>query len=122
MVFQELIPKACELRVAWVAGEAFAGALDASGTSRGQTDWRKAAPGECEWQSAELPSEVSRGLRALMSELGLVYGAVDLIRTPAGEYVFLEVNPGGEWGMLERDLGLPISEAIAEELLKSGSQ
>src|SRR6185503_17801695 len=35
MVFQELIPKACELRVAYVAGETFAGALDASGTSRG---------------------------------------------------------------------------------------
>ncbi|HEX8150632.1 MAG TPA: MvdC family ATP-grasp ribosomal peptide maturase [Pyrinomonadaceae bacterium] len=117
MVFQELIPKERELRVAWVAGEAFAGALDASGTSRGQTDWRRAAPGECQWQAAELPAEISSGLRAMMSELGLVYGAVDLIRTPAGEHVFLEVNPGGEWGMLERDLGLPISEAIAEELL-----
>ena len=42
MVFQELIPKACELRVAWVAGKVFAGALDASGTSRGHTDWRRA--------------------------------------------------------------------------------
>ena len=52
-----------------------------------------------------------------MSELGLVFGAVDLIRTPSGEHVFLEVNPSGEWGMLERDLGLPISEAIAEALL-----
>src|SRR5215207_9687757 len=60
MVFQELIPKERELRVAWVAGKAFAGALDASGTSRGQTDWRRAAPGECEWQAAELPAEISR--------------------------------------------------------------
>ncbi|HJQ33737.1 MAG TPA: MvdC family ATP-grasp ribosomal peptide maturase [Pyrinomonadaceae bacterium] len=117
MVFQELIPKARELRVAWVAGEAFAGALDASGTSRGQTDWRRAAPGECRWQKTELPAEVIRGLHALMSELGLVFGAVDLIYTPAGEHVFLEVNPGGEWGMLERDLGLPISETIARALL-----
>lgn len=117
VVFQELIPKERELRVAWVAGEAFAGALDASGTSRGQTDWRRAAPDECRWQRAELPAEVARGLKALMSALGLVFGAVDLIRTPSGEYVFLEVNPGGEWGMLERDLGLPISGAIARALL-----
>jgi MvdC family ATP-grasp ribosomal peptide maturase len=117
MVFQELIPKASELRVAWVAGEAFAGALDASGTSRGQTDWRRAAPGDCHWQRAELPPEVARGLQSLMSELGLVFGAIDLIRTPSGEHVFLEVNPGGEWGMLERDLGLPISDAIARALL-----
>ena len=119
MVFQELIPKAFELRVAYVAGETFAGALDASGTSRGQTDWRRVAPEECRWQKAELPSEVASGLQVLMSELGLVFGAVDSICTPAGEYVFLEVNPGGEWGMLERELGLPISEAIAEALLNT---
>ncbi|HEX6046459.1 MAG TPA: MvdC family ATP-grasp ribosomal peptide maturase [Pyrinomonadaceae bacterium] len=118
MVFQELIPKACELRVAWVAGHAFAGALDASGTSRGHTDWRRAAPEECRWQKAELPNEVTTGLQALMSELGLLFGAADLICTPSGEYVFLEVNSGGEWGMLEHDLGLPIAEAIAEALLE----
>ena len=117
MVFQELIPKEFELRVAWVDGEIFAGALDASGTSRGHTDWRRAAPEECSWRKAQLPTEVASGLHGLMSELGLVFGAVDLICTPSGEYVFLEVNPGGEWGMLERDLGLPISEAIAEALL-----
>ena len=118
MVFQELIPKAYELRVACVAGEAFAGALDATGTSRGHTDWRRASPEECRWQKAQLPSEVTSSLQALMLELGLVFGAIDLICTPSGEYVFLEVNPGGEWGMLERDLGLPISEAIAKALLE----
>jgi MvdC family ATP-grasp ribosomal peptide maturase len=117
MVFQELIPKACELRVAWVAGQIFAGAVDASGTSRGQTDWRRVAAEECRWQVAEVPADVASGLHALMSELGLVFGAVDLICTPTGEYVFLEVNPSGEWGMLERDLGLPISEAIAAALV-----
>ena len=117
MVFQELIPKAYELRVAYVAGEVFAGALDATGTSRGHTDWRRAAPEECRWQVAQLPTEVANSLKTLMTELGLVFGAVDLICTPSGEHVFLEVNPGGEWGMLERDLDLPISEAIARALL-----
>ncbi|HEY0728281.1 MAG TPA: MvdC family ATP-grasp ribosomal peptide maturase [Pyrinomonadaceae bacterium] len=119
MVFQELIPKMYELRVAFVAGEVFAGAIDASGTSRGQVDWRRVAREECRWQKAELPVEVASGLRAMMSELGLVFGAIDLICTPSGEYVFLEVNPGGEWGMLERDLGLPIAEAIAKALLEN---
>lgn len=118
MVFQELIPKAYELRVAFVAGKTFAGALDASGTSRAQTDWRRAAPDECRWEKAQLPQAIATGLQALMAGLGLVFGAVDLICTPAGEFVFLEVNPGGEWGMLERDLALPISEAIAAALLE----
>jgi len=45
-------------------------------------------------------------------------GTIDcLIRRPDGAHVFLEVNPTGEWGMLERDLGLPIADAIAEELI-----
>ncbi|HET8782655.1 MAG TPA: hypothetical protein VFM63_09565, partial [Pyrinomonadaceae bacterium] len=119
MVFQELIPKAFELRVACVARKTFAGALDATGTSRGHTDWRRAAPDECRWQKEELPAEVVSSLQTLMSELGLVFGAVDLICTPAGEHVFLEVNPSGEWGMLERDLGLPISDAIADALTEN---
>jgi len=118
MVFQEFIPKAYELRVAYVAGEVFAASIDVSGTARGHTDWRRVAPEDCRWQRAQLPAEVVTGLQALMTELGLVFGAVDLICTPAGDHVFLEVNPGGEWGMLERDLGLPISEAIAAALLE----
>ena len=37
-----------------------------------------------------------------MEALGLRFGAIDFIRTPEGEHVFLEVNPSGEWGMLEK--------------------
>ncbi|HEX8475270.1 MAG TPA: MvdC family ATP-grasp ribosomal peptide maturase [Pyrinomonadaceae bacterium] len=121
VVFQERIDKARELRIAWVDGQHFTGAIDASRSTRGQTDWRLAAPDECSWQRDEIPADVARRLEALMRELGLVYGAVDLIRTPAGEYVFLEVNAGGEWGMLERDLGLAISEALADALLANNS-
>lgn len=118
MVFQERIPKAIELRIAYVDGRCFAGAIEASGSLRGQTDWRLAAPGECPWIPAEIPESVEAGLRALMRKLDIVYGAIDMIKTPDGEYVFLEVNPGGEWGMLERDLSYPISEALADALLK----
>jgi hypothetical protein len=32
-------------------------------------------------------------------------------------HIFLELNPAGEWGWLQRDLGFPIAEAIAETLL-----
>jgi hypothetical protein len=62
-------------------------------------------------------TRVAAGMFDLMEELGLRFGAVDLIRRPDGGHVFLEINPTGEWGMLEKDLGLPISEALAEELL-----
>jgi glutathione synthase/RimK-type ligase-like ATP-grasp enzyme len=117
MVFQERIPKQRELRVAFVGGTCFVGALNSAKSIAGQVDWRRASLEELEWEPDMLPNEVTYRLKALMAELGLVYGAIDLILTPDGEYVFLEVNPTGEWGMLERDLGYPISDAIARTLL-----
>ncbi len=121
MMFQERIEKARELRVAYVGGKVFSGSVDASRSAEGGTDWRLASPDECRWQSAELPDEVTEKLDVLMDRLGLAFGAIDLIVTPEGDHVFLEVNSAGEWGMLERDLGHPISEAIAEALLEGVS-
>lgn len=113
MVFQRYVPKAMELRVAWVDGQAFVGALDGA---RCGVDWRYESTAS--WEPHALPEAVHRRLAALMARLGLRQGAIDLIVTPAGEYVFLEVNPSGEWGMLERELGLPIGEALADALLR----
>jgi glutathione synthase/RimK-type ligase-like ATP-grasp enzyme len=64
----------------------------------------------------ELPDAVQTGLRKLMRTLGLVYGAIDLRLTPNGEYVFLEINPAGQWLFIERATGQAISEAIATKL------
>lgn len=121
MVFQEHVAKAHELRVAVVAapghGRCFAGAIDATRSDDGQVDWRKSAPTQVAWRQGDLPDDVAARLIALVRALGLVYGAVDIIVTPAGGHVFLEVNPAGEWGMLERDAGLPIAAALADALL-----
>ncbi len=117
MVFQERVAKRVELRAIFVAGALFTGAIDATRSAGAQVDWRLAKPGEVSWQRGEVPDEVADKLRAMMRALGLTYGAVDLIVTPEGEHVFLEVNPAGEWGMIERDLGLPIGDAIAGALL-----
>ncbi|WPB74802.1 MvdC family ATP-grasp ribosomal peptide maturase [Archangium violaceum] len=120
MMFQERIDKANELRVAVVGGRCFVGAIDASRSVEGQVDWRRSRPDEVRWQKGELPSEVAERLVRLVAELGLVYGAADFIVTPDGRHVFLEVNPGGEWGMLEKELGLPIAAALADALASAG--
>jgi glutathione synthase/RimK-type ligase-like ATP-grasp enzyme len=54
----------------------------------------------------------------MMNTMGLVFGAIDVIKQKDGQYVFLEVNPQGEWGMLQRDLGYPIGETIANKLVE----
>lgn len=113
MIFQRYVPKAYELRVAWVDGLVFVGALDGK---RCGVDWRYESTAS--WEPHPLPPEIHARLAQLMARLGLRQGALDLIVTPTGEYVFLEVNPHGEWGMLERDLGLPIGAALASALLR----
>jgi len=114
MLFQEEVVKSRELRVAVVRGEPFVGSLDTSRSP--EVDSRKLDPDTIRWESDALPDAVARALVALHEALGLDFGASDLIRTPEGQHVFLEINPCGEWGMLERDLGLPISEALARGL------
>lgn len=121
MVFQEQVDKHHELRVVVVAtagGHCLAGAIDATRSDGGQVDWRKSAPSQVGWRPGTVPDDVAHRLLALVRALDLVYGAVDLIVTPDGRHVFLEVNPGGEWGMLERDAGLPVAAALAEALLE----
>ncbi|WP_434387992.1 MvdC/MvdD family ATP grasp protein [Melittangium boletus] len=116
MVFQERLDKAHALRVAVVGARCFTGALEASRSAAGQVDRRRARHEESPWAHGTLPPAVAGRLVRLVAALGLVYGAADFIVTPEGRCVFLEVNPGGEWGMLERNLELPISEALADAL------
>ncbi len=117
-IFQALIDKHHELRVIVVGRRCFTGAIDAGANPRGAIDWRRTEPGsDVKWLAADVPDDVQAKLLALCDALDLRYAAVDLIVTPEGEHVFLEVNPAGEWGWLERDLELPIADAIAAELL-----
>ena len=55
---------------------------------------------------------------ALVKALGLCFGAIDLVLTPDGRYVFLEINPSGQWEWIESLTGLPISEALCDLFLQ----
>lgn len=116
MIFQENIPKAYELRIAYVDGICFAGKIPAHEDIA--TDWRAGKGAPIAWQQYELPQQETMRLAQMMQRLGLTFGAIDMIRRPDGTYVFLEVNPQGEWGMLQKHLGYPIGETIAQQLIK----
>lgn len=114
MIFQERVDKLRELRVVYVAGRCFVGSLDAVAD-----DWRRPVePRPSPWRIGELPDDVAGRLDAVMRALHLRFGVADVLVARDGSYRFLELNPVGEWGMLERDLDLPIADAIAEELCK----
>ena len=115
MIFQEYIPKAYELRIVYVDGEFFTGQITVDAEK--YTDWRTATGIHMPWKKYTLPVELQYKIGRVMNELGLSFGAIDMIRHTNGEYVFLEVNPQGEWGMLQKHLSYPIGETIAEKLI-----
>lgn len=81
-----------------------------------EVDWRKPEISK-KYSITELPEEIKSKLKNLHKKLNLIYSAIDLIQKPNGEFVFLEINPVGEWVWLESELNLNISELIINELL-----
>ncbi|PZG16492.1 ATP-dependent carboxylate-amine ligase [Micromonospora craterilacus] len=113
-LFQQQIHKDHELRVTAVNGRLFTARIDAH-SDAARVDWRTDYD-SLTYERADLPEPTASQLRALLADLGLVFAAVDIIVTPGGEYVFLEVNSGGQWAWIEHETGLPIAAAIADTL------
>ncbi|WP_414754491.1 MvdD family ATP-grasp ribosomal peptide maturase [Anabaena sp. CCY 9910] len=119
MTFQENIPKALELRTTIVGHHVFTAAVDSQSLQGSTYDWRKEGKNLAKnWQPYSLPEDIEKKLLKLMANFGLKYGAIDIILTPDGRHVFLEVNPVGEFFWMEiYPPYYPISQAIAEILL-----
>src|SRR5215218_9496210 len=116
--FQELLPKSLELRVTVVGHRVMSAALDSKISARAAHDWRRDGVRMLQdWRPYQLPLEIEEKILRLMDYFSLNYGAIDIILTPDGRHVFLELNPSGEFFWLERTPGLPISAAIADLLL-----
>jgi glutathione synthase/RimK-type ligase-like ATP-grasp enzyme len=113
-IFQEYVPAAVDLRVTVIGDRLFPAAIHAQGTDY-PVDFRMSL-GQARTEPAELPAPLVDRLLALMRRLGLVYGAIDMRRTPEGDYVFFEVNTAGEFLFIEERTGQPISQALAEWL------
>lgn len=113
MIFQPYIDKEYELRIVYLDGDFFTGKINNSEN----VDWR-VAQGDYFWSEYHLPENIKANLSSMMKEMGLYIGAIDMIKGEDGNYYFLEVNPQGEWGMLQKELNFPIAERIADNLIK----
>lgn len=113
-IFQRNIAKQYEVRVTVVGDKVFAAAVNSQNETDTKTDWRKL---KLPFYKIELPGDVKDKCVEIVKLLGLEFGAIDLIKDNNGNYVFLEINPNGQWVWIENDTGLEISNAIIENLL-----
>jgi len=113
---QQYVEKRYEYRVMVIGNQVLACRIDSQASPMTKTDWRHYDFDNVEHLRAELPIGVQERLVRFMQAIGLNYGAIDLIETPEGDYVFLEVNPCGQWGWIEHYASLQIPQAVANML------
>jgi hypothetical protein len=118
---QNYVPKACEVRVTCVKEKAFACKIDSQSqeVSKGAIDWRQGYGHGLKHTPIALPSEIEEFCFAFLKKMGTNFGCFDFIVTQNNEYVFLECNPNGQWLWIEKETGLPISDAIAKVLFEA---
>lgn len=116
-LLQEYIEKDHELRVTIFGDKVFACRIDSQSVAAAGTDWRQADPFTIPHRMVELDPTVTTALHRMLAHYNLRFGAFDLIVTPTGETVFLELNPNGQWLWMELITGAPMAEAMADLLL-----
>lgn len=101
-----------------VVGDAvFAATIEVENRHPTEVGWRRVEAARLRYGTYDLPNPIASQCVALLTTLGLQFGALDFLRTSSGELVFLEINPSGQWGWIERAVGHPISRTIANALL-----
>lgn len=117
VIFQEYIEADIDLRVTVIGKKIFAAEVHSQATAY-KVDYRMDMA-SATMGAHKLPAALERKLHAFMDRMGLIYGAIDLRRKPDGEYVFLEINPSGQWLFIEERTKQPITEAFVDYLLEA---
>lgn len=111
-LFQCFVEKTMDVRVFYLDGRCWAAGI----IGPGHTDFRKTS-NQNTVQPIELELEVKDKINALMKALRLKTGSLDFLWTPKGEYVFLEVNPVGQFGFISHPCNYYLEQEIAKWLL-----
>ncbi|MGB0386730.1 MAG: MvdC/MvdD family ATP grasp protein [Ardenticatenaceae bacterium] len=121
VLLQPYIQKKLEIRATVVCEQVFAVELHSQEIPAARHDWRRVDASKLKHVPHRLPSKIARKCIHLVKYLELSFGAIDLILTPDGEYVFLEINPNGQWAWIQQMCPeVRIREAIINLLVSGG--
>lgn len=116
-LFQERIPKFAELRVYVLDDKLFSMAIFSQSDVRTQVDFRNYVEDRpVRTAPYELPERISMLVFAFMRKIGTNSGSIDIILTPSGEFVFLEINTIGQFGMVSQVCNYNFEKKIAHEI------
>ena len=113
-LIQEKIEKIFELRIFYLDGDFFSMAIFSQQNKVTETDFRnydRDKPNR--WVPYELPDDIRSNLNTLMNDLKLNTGSIDMIYSKQKEYIFLEVNPAGQFGMVSKPCNYSLEKKVA---------
>ena len=123
-ILQPYIAKAYELRCVVLGDKIFTAKLNSQDHESTRKDWRAGIPGQGDvaHEVFDLPERVQAALHRLLRSFEINFASIDMIVTPEGEFVFLDLNPNGQWLWLEEQLGLPLVASMADLLMTDYAQ
>jgi ATP-GRASP peptide maturase of grasp-with-spasm system len=118
-LFQEDIKKKFEIRVFFNKGVCNSMAIFSGRNDKTKSDFRNYDMENPNRNvPIKLPKSVEEKIEKLMAKLDLETGSLDYIYTDIGEYIFLEVNPLGQFGMVSIPCNYYLEKKIAQELIE----
>lgn len=116
--FQEYIEKEIEIRVFYFDNSFFAMAIFSQNDEKTKIDFRNY---NIEKQNRcipfNLPKSIIQKLKKFLKKKNISTCSIDLILTPNNEFVFLEINPQGQFGWVSTNCNYHIEKTIAEKLI-----
>ncbi|WP_411679671.1 MvdC/MvdD family ATP grasp protein [Clostridium thailandense] len=116
LFIQNNIHKQFDLRITVIGEYVFAAQIHSQNNRDSEIDWRRGRK-ILEHKNHELPVKIRKMCIELTQKMNLNYSAIDMVLDKDGNYVFLEINPNGQWAWIEKRLGFPLSEKIVDLLI-----
>lgn len=117
VIWQEYIEKHFEVRVTVVGNQIFACKIESQSSEISNIDWRRYDFKNVPHYIIEIPSLIKKQIFEMMSMFSLNFAAFDFIVDKNEEYIFLEINPVGQWLWIEELTGLKITDEICNLLI-----
>lgn len=117
---QKLIIKKGDIRITVIGDEIFAAFIHSQETIESKIDWRKSSKSLIH-SPIDVPKEIIAKCLTLVKQLKLNFAAIDFILDTENNYIFLEINPNGQWAWIERKLNYPISNKITDILIEKST-
>jgi len=116
-IFQENIEKDYELRVFHLNGKNKAMVIFSQNDEQTKIDFRRYNfTKQNKTIPFILPNELEHKINVFMQKAKLTSGSIDIIRSIEGKYIFLEVNPQGQFGMVSSPCNYYLEKDFAKFL------